>query len=124
MSLDGLRDALTALLLVSGAFFCFVAALGVLRMPDTYIRMHASSKAGTLGCGLVLAAVALHFGEVSVVSRAAAAIAFLLLTAPAGAHMIGRAAYRTGVPLWERSVVDEWKASGSHRGQPSGQSRD
>jgi multicomponent Na+:H+ antiporter subunit G len=104
-----LHDALTALLLLAGAFFCFVAALGVLRMPDTYLRMHASSKAGTLGCGLVLAAVALHFAEIGVVSRAAMAILFLLLTAPAGAHMIGRAAYRTGVPLWERSVADEWR---------------
>ncbi|RIL06713.1 MAG: Na+/H+ antiporter subunit G [Proteobacteria bacterium] len=104
-----LRDALTALLLLAGGFFCFVAALGVLRMPDTYIRMHASSKAGTLGCGLVLAAVAVHFGDIGIGSRATIAIAFLLLTAPAGAHMIGRAAYRTGVPLWQRSVVDEWR---------------
>jgi multicomponent Na+:H+ antiporter subunit G len=122
MSLEGIRDVVTASLLVGGAFFCFVAALGVLRMPDTYIRMHASSKAGTLGCGLVLVAVAVHFGEVGVVSRAAAAIAFLLLTAPVGAHMIGRAAYRTGVPLWERSVVDEWSAGGSQRDPRSGQS--
>jgi multicomponent Na+:H+ antiporter subunit G len=107
--MEWLRDAITALLLLAGAFFCFVAALGVLRMPDTYIRMHASSKAGTLGCGLVLAAVAVHFGEIGVVSRATMAIVFLLLTAPAGAHMMGRAAYRTGVPLWERSVTDEWR---------------
>jgi multicomponent Na+:H+ antiporter subunit G len=102
-----LGDALTALLAVSGGFFAFAAALGVLRMPDVYIRMHASTKAGTLGCGLALLAVAVHFGELGVVSRALAAIAFLLFTAPVGAHMIARAAYRTGVPLWERSVVDE-----------------
>jgi multicomponent Na+:H+ antiporter subunit G len=107
--MEWMRDVVTALLLVGGSFFCFVAALGVLRMPDTYIRMHASSKAGTLGCGLLLAAVAIHFGEVAVVSRALVTIAFVLVTAPAGAHMIGRAAHRTGVPLWSGSVVDEWQ---------------
>lgn len=100
-------DLLTALLLLSGGFFCAAAALGVLRMPDLMIRMHASTKAGTLGAGLILLAVAVHFGDVSVASRALAAIAFLLITAPVAAHMIGRAAYRTGVPLWEHSVVDE-----------------
>jgi multicomponent Na+:H+ antiporter subunit G len=100
-------DILTSLLLLSGGFFAAAAALGVLRMPDLMIRMHASTKAGTLGAGLILMAVAVHFGDLSVASRALAAIAFLLITAPVAAHMIGRAAYRTGVPLWEHSVVDE-----------------
>lgn len=106
--MEWIRDAATAALLVVGGFFCVVAALGVLRLPDTYLRMHASSKAGALGCGLVLAAVALHFAEVAVASRAIATISFLLITAPVGAHMLGRAAYRTGVPLWKESVIDEW----------------
>ncbi len=100
-------DLITALLLVSGGFFAAAAALGVVRMPDLMIRMHASTKAGTLGAGLILLAVAVHFGDLSVASRALAAIAFLLITAPVAAHMIGRAGYRAGVPLWEHSVVDE-----------------
>jgi multicomponent Na+:H+ antiporter subunit G len=102
-----LRETATAILVLAGAFFAFAAALGVLRMPDIFIRMHASTKAGTLGCGLTLLAVAVRFGELGVASRALAAIVFLLFTAPVAAHMIGRVAYRTGVPLWERSVVDE-----------------
>jgi multicomponent Na+:H+ antiporter subunit G len=108
-------EVVTALLVISGAFFSFVAALGVLRMPDIFIRMHASTKAGTLGCGLMLLAVAVRFGQLGVSSRALAAIAFLLFTAPVAAHMIGRVAYRTGVPLWERSVLDELA------GKPEGQ---
>ena len=95
-----MTEIVTAVLVIMGALFAFFAALGVLRLPDVLIRMHASTKAGTLGCGLILAAVAVHFGETGIVARAAAAIVFLLLTAPVGAHMIGRAAYRTGVPLW------------------------
>ena len=100
-------DILVALLIVGGAFFAFVAGLGVLRMPDIMIRMHASTKAGTLGCGMILLAVALHFQDTATVSRAIAAILFILITAPVAAHMIGRAAYRTGVPLWHGNVIDE-----------------
>jgi multicomponent Na+:H+ antiporter subunit G len=102
-----MSEALAGILAVAGAFFAFVAALGVLRMPDVYIRMHTSTKAGTLGCGLLLLAVAIRFGELGVTSRAMAAIAFLLFTAPVAAHSIARAAYRAGVPLWRQSVLDE-----------------
>lgn len=100
-------DLLTALLALAGGFFAFAAALGVVRMPDLFIRMHASTKAGTLGAGLILAALAVHTWDLAVATRALAAFAFLLLTAPVAAHMIGRAAYRTGVPLWEASILDE-----------------
>ncbi|MDO5646633.1 monovalent cation/H(+) antiporter subunit G [Paracoccus sp. (in: a-proteobacteria)] len=82
-----------------GGFFCFAAGLGVLRFPDLLIRMHASTKAGTLGSGLILTAVALTFAEGTVIARAVAAILFLLLTAPVAAHLMGRAAFRTGVPM-------------------------
>lgn len=110
--MDALREAVVAALAVAGGFFCFVAGLGVLRMPDLYVRMHASSKAGTLGGGLCLLAVALRFDDVGITARAIATVVFLMLSAPVGAHMIGRAAYRAGVPLWERSVRDEWREAG------------
>ncbi len=102
-----MSDVLAGILAVTGSFFTFAAAVGVLRMPDIYIRMHASTKAGTLGSGLILLAVAVHFSEFGAGTRALAAIAFLLFTAPVSAHMIAKAAYRTGVPLWSRSVVDD-----------------
>ena len=82
-------------------------AIGLLRLPDIYMRMHAVTKAGTLGVGLVLLAVAVFFGELGVVTRALAAIAFVLLTAPVSAHMIGRAAYLDDVPLWQGTLIDE-----------------
>ena len=82
-------------------------AVGLLRLPDIYMRMHAITKAGTLGVGLVLLAVAVFFGELGVVTRSLAAIAFVLLTAPVSAHMIGRAAYLDKVRLWEGTLVDE-----------------
>ena len=101
-----------AVLIVSGALFTLVAALGVLRLPDVLNRMHASTKAGTLGCGLILLALAVHSGgEAGVIAKSLAAIVFILLTAPVGAHMIGRAAYRTGVPLWKETRINELRAA-------------
>ena len=98
---------ITAALVLAGGLFGFVAAVGMLRLPDTITRMHASTKAGTLGAGLIMAAVALHFMQVGITLRAGAAILFLLLTAPVATHVIGRAAYHCGIRLWERTWKDE-----------------
>ena len=112
-------EIITAVLVVAGSLFALIAGLGVLRLPDVLIRMHASTKAGTLACGLILTAVAVHFGTTDIIARAIAAITFLLITAPVAAHMIGRAAYRTGVPLWHKTKIDELRGGpaegGNHR---------
>jgi multicomponent Na+:H+ antiporter subunit G len=101
-----MAEFLMAALVLLGGFFCFVAGLGVLRLPDALIRMHASTKAGTLGAGLILAAVAIYFADTATITRAVVAILFLLITAPVAAHMIGRAAFRVGVPLWNTKIED------------------
>ncbi len=100
-------DVLAAVLMLAGGMFCLVASVGMLRLPDTIIRMHAATKAGTLGAGLMFLALASHYRELSTTLRAGAAIVFLLLTAPVAAHLIGRAAYCTRVRLWERTRIDE-----------------
>ena len=97
----------SAALVLAGGVFGFMAAVGMLRLPDTITRMHASTKAGTLGAGLIMAAVAVHFMEVGITLRAGAAILFLLLTAPVATHVIGRAAYHCGIRLWDRTWKDE-----------------
>ena len=86
-----------------------VAALGMLRLPDTIIRMHAATKAGTLGAGLILIAEATFFQDLGITLRALAAITFLLLTAPVAAHLIGRAAYYSGIKLWKKTWIDQLK---------------
>jgi multicomponent Na+:H+ antiporter subunit G len=100
-------EILAGLLLLGGGIFSLISALGVLRLPDVLIRMHASSKAGTVGAGMILLAVAVLYGGGEIVARAIAAIFFLLLTVPVASHMIGRAAYVTGVKLWSGTVIDE-----------------
>lgn len=93
-------EILTGILVLAGGIFAVIGGLGVVRLPDVLIRMHASTKIGTLSCGLIVIAAAVHFGDGDITIRAVAIVLFLLLTAPIGAHMIGRAAVNTGVPLW------------------------
>lgn len=94
-------------LILAGAIFMFLAALGVLRLPDLLTRMHATTKAATLGATLIMLAVALHFAQVAVVARALGVILFIMMTAPVAAHVIGRAGYFVGAKLWSGTVKDE-----------------
>ena len=92
-----------------GTLFILLAGLGLIRMPDLYLRISVTTKAATLGVGLLLLGTAIYFSELSITTRAIAIIFFLLLTAPIGAHLIGRSSYFIGVPLWKKSVIDDLK---------------
>lgn len=98
-------------ILLSGisTIFIFLAAVGLLRMPDFYLRLSVTVKATTFGIGLMLLAAAIFFGEMATTTKTLSIIFFLVLTAPVAAQMIGRTAYFIGVPLWEGSVLDELK---------------
>src|SRR5437868_8338106 len=102
-----MSEQLSAVLLVVGAFFMLLAGLGVLRLPDLFMRLQASTKASTLGVGCMLLAAAVHFQDLAVTTRAVLIVAFFFLTAPIGAHLIARAAYAMGAPLWEGTIIDE-----------------
>lgn len=102
-------DILAAIFLLIGSLFSLAAAVGLVKLPDVFLRMHASTKAGTLGVGLIMGALALASGETSVILRAFAVIFFLVLTAPVAAHMLGRAAYRMGEPVAPNTHRDEWQ---------------
>jgi multicomponent Na+:H+ antiporter subunit G len=95
------------LLILVGGAFSLIAGIGLVRLPDLYVRMHAATKAGTLGAGLVLAALALESQQLEVAARALAGVVFLFFTAPIAAHLLGRAGYIAGVPLWSQSCRDE-----------------
>lgn len=104
-----MNEILSALVLLSGAIFTLLAAVGILRMPDIYMRMSAVTKASAMGVGSMLLAAAIYFSDLGIASRALATLLFLLLTAPIAAHRIGRAAYFVGVPLWDKTLCDELK---------------
>src|SRR5687767_4891000 len=102
-----MTDILTAVIWIGGSLFALLAAIGVLRMPDVFTRMQASTKASTLGLGCLLAGAALQLGDLASTIRVASIGAFILLTTPVAAHVIARAAYLADVPLWKGTVLDE-----------------
>lgn len=103
-------------LFLAGALLALLAAVGVLRMPDVFTRMQASSKASTLGLGCLLAGLALRHPDVSFIVRAGTIGAFMLLTTAVAAHVIARAAALSGAPLWKETVVDERPGNGGASG--------
>lgn len=98
---------LAAVLVVLGAIFALLAALGILRFPDLYTRMHAASKAGVVGAGLIMLAISVVAGDGSVILRALIGIGFLLLTTPVSAHLLAKVAYFSGYKPSDISVVDD-----------------
>src|SRR5690554_1918623 len=104
-----MTDIAIMIIVTLGALFVLLAALGIVRMPDLYLRILVTTKAATLGVGMILIAAAIYFGEASMTTRALAIVFFILLTAPVGAHLLGKASYFVGTPLWSNTVIDELK---------------
>ncbi|RFU70147.1 Na+/H+ antiporter subunit G [Peribacillus saganii] len=104
-------------LILFGAFLSVVATFGVIRLPDVYTRNHAASKSATLGVMSILLGTFLYFwiehGHFN--SRVILAIVFIFATSPVAGHLISRAAYNSGVPLWEKSVQDDLKGKNQIR---------
>jgi multicomponent Na+:H+ antiporter subunit G len=100
-------EILSAVLLGAGALLMLVAAIGLLRFPDLFLRMSATTKAATLGMLLFMSALVVAFRDPGVATRATAIVIFTFLTLPVPAHLLGRAAYFMGVPLWKGTRVDE-----------------
>ena len=107
MSWGAVVDVVAGILLVLGAGFAFVAAVGVVRFPDVLTRMHAATKPQTFGLLLILAGLALRIESLSDLTLVAVVALFQLLTAPVSAHMVARATFRTGKVDREKLVVDE-----------------
>lgn len=102
-------DVFIVVLSTLGAIFIFLAAVGFVRMPDTYLRISVTTKAVTLGVGLILLSAAIYFNELSTTSRVLAIILFIVLTSPVSAHLMGRTSYFRRNPLWKKSVSDDLK---------------
>lgn len=97
--LGSLRAALATALVVLGAFFLTVGTVGLLRMPDMYNRMHATTKASSLGAVSLFLAAFVVFGPGGNGLTALVGIVFLFLTVPTGSHMLLRSALKMGVPF-------------------------
>ena len=92
-----LQAVVVAALVAVGSFFLIVGTVGLLRLPNVYNRMHATSKATTLGGASIFLAGFVYFGPFGAGLTSLVGIVFLFMTAPTGAHMISRSAHRMGV---------------------------
>ncbi|GAL33591.1 Na(+) H(+) antiporter subunit G [Vibrio maritimus] len=103
-------SVLVAILLVFGTLLILIASIGVVRMPDLYTRMHAATKAGTVGLAALLFAVALTIHDLTVLSRVIGTLVFILLTAPVAAHLLGKSMQARGYQIWRNPRTVEVKA--------------
>ena len=99
VGLEALRHLVIIGLVAIGCFFLAVGTIGLLRFPNVYNRMHATSKPTTLGTATIFLAGFVRFGPGGAGLTSLVGILFLFLTVPTGAHMIARAAQKTGVPF-------------------------
>lgn len=101
-------DALSWVLLVAGGFFCIVGAIGMLRMPDFYTRLHAASVTETLGAGFILAGLVLQAGFTLVAAKLVMIGLLIAIVSPTATHALARAAMARGVtPLLAAPTGDE-----------------
>lgn len=101
------------LLILTGALLSAVSSVGLIRLPDVYLRSHAAAKSATLGVLCVLSGAFLYFAFFLdfISAKLLLGIVFVFMTSPLSAHLTGRAAYRSGVPLWRRRVQDDLKGA-------------
>ena len=102
-------ELITLIFLLSGSLLVLIAGIGILRMPDVFMRASAVTKAGTLGVGLILMGFIVFYLDFDLSARSLAIVLFIAITSPVGAHMIGRAAYIIGDKLWDGTVQDDLK---------------
>lgn len=102
-----LFDLISLISLIGGLFFLFVGTVGLLRLPDVFNRLHATTKCDTLGAGLVLLSLAVQ-STPAIGIRLALIVVFIIVTNPTAAHVIARAAYKTDIkPLIGRRLSDD-----------------
>jgi multicomponent Na+:H+ antiporter subunit G len=102
-----MTEWIASIALILGSLFMLVAAIGVVKLSDVYMRMHAITKAASLGAILMLLAVYVWHPQWIVFIEALMVVLFVILTAPIAAHMIAKAAHQSGMPKGPGYIMDE-----------------
>ena len=103
-----MNETIALIFIIVGLGFDFFGCLGLVRLPDVYNRLQASTKCVTLGTCSILFGLFLFKGFTPAGIKAILCILFVILTTPVAAHAIARGAHRAGVKLWEKSVIDRY----------------
>ncbi|MBL4701996.1 MAG: monovalent cation/H(+) antiporter subunit G [Phycisphaeraceae bacterium] len=110
---DIILDLFVIFFLLCGIFFMFVAAIGLLRLPDMYHRMHAATKGVTLGLSSLIVAAAIHHAQapnanvINIITKVILVILFQFIANPIGSHLLAKAAKMDGCPVWDKQLSDE-----------------
>ena len=103
-----MTDTIGFVLIVVGVLFDLFGCIGLVRLPDIYNRLQAATKCVTLGTCMILVGVVVKTGMGAAGMKALLCAAFVLLTSPVAAHALSRAAHRSGIKLWEGSIIDRY----------------
>ena len=103
-----MNETIGAILIGIGLAFDFVGTVGLVRFPDMYNRLQASTKCVTLGTATLLIGAAVYTGISALAAKAILCAAFIILTSPVGAHAIARGSHLAGLKLWSGSVGDAY----------------
>lgn len=102
-----INTLIIAALLLGGAFFSLLAAIGIVRFPDFYTRMHAATKAPAFGILLLQTGAAIYFASIYAIGISLLVIVFIFLTAPVSSHAISRVAHLLKIEIWDKTSMDE-----------------
>jgi multicomponent Na+:H+ antiporter subunit G len=104
-----MTEWIVSAMIILGSLFMLVAALGVIRLHDVYMRMHAITKASSLGIVFYLLAVVISCFSWNTLIASVLVMVFIVATAPVASHMIARAAHMMGIPMSKGYVMDHLK---------------
>ena len=113
-------ELLVAAFLIFGSMVALLSAIGLLRFGDVYLRMHASTKAATLGIGFIMLGTALYFGETLITIKLVALLAIYFFTSPTGTQVLARAAHISGTPMVKETWIDELSEENVNLIRPEG----
>lgn len=94
------REIIAALFMLGGAIFFFGSAIGMLRLPDFYSRVHASGNSETLACTLSFIGLIIYEGLTLTAAKMVLVFVIVFMANPIGSHILGKAAYKSGHPIW------------------------
>ena len=116
-------DVVGATMMLFGAAFTFIAALGLVRLPDLFSRTHAAAKPQMLGLMLMMGGLVLMTRSWGWAGIALAVLAIQMIAAPVGSHLLGRSAYRSGLAKTATLIVDELDPDLEDSERPKGAQR-
>ncbi len=102
-----IKEILSSVFILVGAVFMLISSIGMIRLPDFYIRNSASTKAVVLGVLLILLGVGIHYNDIMIFIEIFAIIFFIFLISPLAAHIVSRAAVITEVKFWDKTILKD-----------------